>query len=234
MFTPQEPVCIARKSVDPQHEQSKRQRLKNFTEEFVFEHVLEKYWGMQFRDHLQNKKDVDTQGNTLFSDCFSITFDGTELSVICVIPQNRCAWDIILACYHLYFPNQFPSTEHVAKALFNKLSGFDMNCKFILNFDETAQMKYLNGMFDENVPLEGGNFNWYLTDPLACVWAYMRSEMLISQKLSGTETEEQINRFSQIQRELEPEKPILREKLDAQYAELKQLCKKYKVLNKIE
>lgn len=223
----QQPVYIARKKLDPEEEQSKRDRLKNFTENFVFVNVLEKYWGMQIKDHLNNKEELTEE--IVLSDCFCIGMKEKDLVVLCIVPQHRCAWDIILALYHLYFPKLYPTTEHVAKLLYSYVLGI-LKSMEIQNFDPETQLKYLQGMFDENVALEGGNFNWYLIDPYACTWSFSRSLVLLCQGLEGLETEEFVDKYSSLQKS---DGNTLREKLNALNQQHKEIATKYKVLNKI-
>jgi hypothetical protein len=189
MFAPTN--AIAKKRISIKYEKRKRERLQKFTEEFVFKKVFnEEYWGKAFQNHVENPTDVDE--HTPFSDFFSLGIGKSGITAICLVPQIRCAWDMLIALYHLYFPSKFPSTQYVAKLLHTHISSLFTELQEVENFDAEAQLKYLRGMFDDSVILEGGNFNWYLTDPLACAWAFSRSFILITQGKQGMETDEEL------------------------------------------
>lgn len=173
-------------------EDERRARLIKYTEEVTFKEVLEEYWSKVIKYYQEEKEDLDEKSP--IGDCFNLCeTNDRSIYFTCLVPQMRPCWDIVLALYHLYFPEIFPSTAHVAKVLYSSL--VEVNPSKIENFPYEPIMKYLMGMFDESVELEGGNFNWYLTDPVSCVWAYKRSFTLMLNGLTGMETDEEIDRL---------------------------------------
>lgn len=230
-----QPLYIAKSRINyDDTEDDRRARLVAYTQEFVFKNVLENYWEKVFGTYVANPKEVNDQ--IPISDCFTLAMskkDGEPegIKVLCLVPQIRCVWDIILASYHLFFPKTFPTTEHVAMIIYKGIKVLKQND--IENFCPQI-LRYLHGMCNKEVVLEGGNFNWYLTDPLACVWACVRSSALLRAGYSGLETEEEVDLRSEAEKEFNKEReiqrPITREVLDRLYQENLEAAKKYKVL----
>lgn len=202
--------------ISPETEPGLHRKMIDYTEKVVFPELLEHYWAVLFDKHRQ--PDYLFEISDPFHDCFKpVEKEGGGGTFTCLVPCLRSYWDIILALYHLYCPKLFPTTAHVAEALFNRLEEAKKYDKdpgeHFENYDKHIH-SYLESLFKHNRPMEGGYHNWFLTNPGECVYQAQRALMLLTKGFKGNETDEFVLQIE------EEQKKILIEKYQKENKEL--------------
>lgn len=186
--------------ISPETEPGLHKRMILYIEDVVFPELLEHYWSIIFEKHKDPKYSFEISDP--FHDCFKpVEKDDKSGTFTCLIPCLRPYWDIILALYHLYCPKLFPTTAHVAEALYDKIEEARKYKKdpteSFENYNSDIH-SYLKGLFKKDRPLNGGYHNWFLSDPGETVYQAQRALMLLTKNFAGNETDEFIRQIEEV------------------------------------
>lgn len=202
---------IARNRIDPVREKNIRRRLINYTEKVVFKEMIDgTYWENVFKIHQDPEHGFTTVDP--FFDLFkpaSVDPNKKEekenlttkevYNFMCIVPCLRPYWDLILSLYHLYAPDIFRDVPHVAQCLYTKLEEawkYNKSPTDFENYDENIH-RYLRSLFTSET-LEGGKYNWYLTNPGETFFLCQRAFLMLQQGFKGDESDELIREVEDI------------------------------------
>ena len=202
---------------------------RNFLRRFLIEEVnklLESHWRQVIAWRTGTPKEIadiphdphegfipwDGKRERIWTDVFAVTSkkpkeEKKKLHYLCLVPQHRVFWEIILAFYVLFFPETYPNEREVARSLLDFFVKMKYSPEGVVNF-KPQHYKFLHQLRDGERKL------LYLENPieiwvsLFCViWANANEKATQEEELWEKQIEELVEKKCQ-EIEEDPENPI--------------------------
>lgn len=112
----------------------------------------------------ENFQKWNQKKTTLWIDVFKLTKikgKGNELNYVCVIPEHRIFWEIILAFYLLFFPETFPDSKSIGETLYDFFDTCKVDPRGVKNF-KVQHWKFIEELKEGKRELK------FITNPIEC------------------------------------------------------------------
>lgn len=162
--------------------------------EVVLKQLLEQpYWEQVFKTR-DNDPSMGYTELSVWVDLFKIgtSPEDKKPKFVCLVPNTRFHWDTILALYHLFAPEVYPTDRHPAHLLFNFIHKTGIPLEGFVNFDDHTMdylFRYSTGL---GKPFELGAKNLFLSEPAATIYQIKRIHTLLARGFTGGEPDSEL------------------------------------------
>lgn len=177
---------------DTENSQRIRMQFVSLVEKVVLPNILEDYWTKIFQH--RNATEEWTERSP-FVDCFKMAMlpGDKEMVWMCLVPQLRHHWDTILAIYHLYRPDLYPSVNTVALYIYTQLEQAEVALGGYKNYNDDIHT-YLRKIAFAEGEIQGGRENWFLSNPTRTIHGMRRIQVLLANGYTGAEKNREITK----------------------------------------